>query len=242
MLAKAEAGLSASPVTESICSQLWWRFDYEDCVLLCRHTLESYWDNLLQRNSGYCSGETAFFPYGFTLLEVRSKNCVLMGEEGFLQDDLLGFLCSIYFLLFRVDWGTSDRILVLPGMLLVNYLAFHSLTIQGHLQPPMESARPGCYGPYLQGSLPYGILGEDTVHFNAIQMSRFLFFITPLHLEAIHQRPNLTLKGMLCPLCPFNRTFGSKISSVDHTCATDVWACVAKIKNKKNPSSVLWEM
>ena len=99
---------------------------------------------------------------------------------------------------------------------------------------PLESARPRCYVPYLQGSRPYGILGEDTVHFNAIPMSRFLCFITPLHLEAIHQRQNLTLKGMLCPLCPFNRTFGSRIESVDHTCATDVWACVAKIKNQNS--------
>lgn len=135
MLAKAEAGLSASPVTGSICSRLWWRFHYEGCILLCRHALESYWDNLLQRNSGYCSGETALFPYGFTLLEVRSKNSFLMREGGFLQADSLGFLCSIYFLSFRVDWRTSDRILVLPCMLLVNCLAFHSLTTQGRLQP-----------------------------------------------------------------------------------------------------------
>lgn len=134
MLAKAEAGPSASPVTGSICSRLWWRFDCEGCILLCRHALGSYWDNLLQRNSGYCSGETALFPYGFTLLEVRSKNCFLM-REGFLQADLLGFLCSIYSLSFRADWGTSDRILVSPRMLLVNYLAFHSLATQGHLQP-----------------------------------------------------------------------------------------------------------
>lgn len=178
MLAKAEAGLSASPVTGSICSQLWWRFDYEDCVLLCRHTLESYWDNLLQRNSGYCSGETAFFPYGFTLLEVRSKNCVLMGEEGFLQDDLLGFLCSVYFLSFRVDWGTADRILVLPGMLLVNYLAFHSLSIQGHLQPSN-----GVCQTWVLWTIPPGIItiwyfrgGHSSFQCNSNEQISFLYY------------------------------------------------------------------
>ena len=36
---------------------------------------------------------------------------------------------------FELIGETSDRILVLLDMLLVNYLAFHSLTTQGHLQP-----------------------------------------------------------------------------------------------------------
>lgn len=157
-----------------------------------------------------------------------------MGEEGFLQGDLLVFLCSVHFLSFQVDWGTSDRILVPPACFLSTILPFTARLPWDVYSLSLEPARPRCYVPYLQGSLPYGILGEDTVHFNAIQMSRFLFFITPLHLAAIHQRQSLTLKGMLCPLCPFNRTFGSKLQSVDHTCVTDVWACVAKIKNKKS--------
>lgn len=157
-----------------------------------------------------------------------------MGGGGFLQGDLLAFLCSVHFLSFRVDWGTSDRILVPPACFLSTILPFTAQLPWDIYSLSLEPARPRCYAPYLQGSLPYGILGEDTVHFNAIQMSRFLFFITPLHLAAIHQRQSRTLKGMLCPLCPFNRTFGSKLQSVDHTCATDVWACVAKIKNKKS--------
>lgn len=96
------------------------------------------------------------------------------------------------------------------------------LTTPDRLQPAPGPASPRCCAPSLQGSLPSGLLGEDTVHFNAIQMSRFLFFITPLLLAAIHQRHRLTLKGMLYPLCPFRRTFGSGLRSVDHTCATDV--------------------
>lgn len=157
-----------------------------------------------------------------------------MGEGGFLQGDLLAFLCSVHFLSFQLDWGTSDRILVSPACFLSTILPFTAQLHWDVYSLSLEPARPRCYVAYLQGSLPYGILGEDTVHFNAIQMSRFLFFITPLLLAAIHQGQSLTLKGILCPLCPFNRTFGSKTSSVDHTWATDVWACVAKIKNKKS--------
>ena len=36
-------------------------------------------------------------------LEVRSRNGYLMGEGGFLHDNLLEFLCSVSFLSFRVD-------------------------------------------------------------------------------------------------------------------------------------------
>lgn len=96
---------------------------------------------------------------------------------------------------------------------------------------PDVGARPQGITP------PDGSFGEDTVHFRAIWMNRFLFFITPLHLAAIHHRQNLSSQRNDLPTLSSEQDILLENPITNHTCWADVWVCEAKQNKTKIPEA-----